>query len=235
MAGPTLFVSVFAYALHKTTGGAAFNAVVQQELAAGELATWSCFRTLNRLRRYYDVGLMLDGSTLIAKARSRAVGAFLASGADVWVSIDDDVEASPEALCHLVDSARALGIVSTAIYARESDRVNIDLPQGETFMRHIGAANLVNVTSIGVSLAAFARPAVERMVEFYPELAFQEDPAGVMGSGLFLEHVEDGRWVGEDIMFCRRAQGCSVPIYALCDHPVMHAGRPYTLTLLTDS
>ena len=60
-------------------------------------------RCVRRLRRLADVALLHDaGGTSIGIARSRQFTMALETGADVWLSIDDDLDASSETLTHLL-------------------------------------------------------------------------------------------------------------------------------------
>ena len=224
---PPLFVSVFAYAWAKNGG------TLKHELEDGERASTAAFRTLARIRSKYDAALCLETSTLIARARCRAAGAFLASKLPVWLTLDEDVDASLEAvdallapLFHFLPVPVALG----AMRLRTERRFNVELaPRPEASAQALlspGAGTYPAVRG-GLALAAMTRASIENMAACHAELDFVEDvaPLGrIECPGLFLETIRSGAWQGEDMMFCERARSAGVPLVAVLHPGVTHAG-----------
>jgi hypothetical protein len=196
-----VFCSLFAYAAYKKAG---FD--LTAELGKGTASEWPGFRTLAHLRALTDVALQVDGSTLIAKARSRQSAIFLQTGLPVWVSIDDDVYAGPDALAKLLEQAEMKPIVMAPYLPRTGG----ELP-------HFG----------GFGLVACRRDAIQTMVGHHPELLFADKESGLQPCGLFLETIREGTWVGEDWAFCERAQAAGIEPQNLFGAEVEHAGRPY--------
>jgi len=206
-----LFVSLFAYAFAKTGGD------VRAELERAADSEWLGFRTLAELAHVEPARLKVDGSTLIAKARSKAAGGFLeAEDCDVWVTVDDDVFASVEVLRELVAAARRTrGVVAAPCVLRDGSGLNLGIRPGA-----IVDGNLAPATRVGTGLVAMHRAAIAGAAQCVP---WVRRPSRF--PALFLERVHDGEWIQEDMAFsdvCRLAQ---VPLLALLDAPTNHAGR----------
>jgi len=221
-----VFASIFCYPIAKFVADP--EAFIQQEIAAGEQAEWPCFRTLARLRKLVGpLQLLTDRATLIAKARSRAAHTFLRrSEADVWVTIDDDIEASEEDLKLLLSALRDddTAIVIGPCAMRDDMRLNIVAEQRKIRTTADGT-RLLEVTSGGAALVGYKRAAIETMAGRFPELWYVNAPDDI-GIALFLEVVDDHHWIGEDMKFCGRARASGVRIESLVDTAIVHAGVP---------
>src|SRR5208283_3456032 len=91
---PTLFVSLFAYAAakHAETVKRSWPEWVAFWRANPASSPWLGFRSLaEATARGEETQDYVSGAVLVTKARSKAAGLFLSSGADVWLTLDDDV------------------------------------------------------------------------------------------------------------------------------------------------
>jgi hypothetical protein len=224
-------VSIFAYVLGKETSEP--DAAVRAEIALGERASWPAFRTLARLRRIvYPVAVQVTHSSLIAKARSVALGTFLDSGAPRWLSIDDDVEARDEDLCKLL-KASEVDVLLAACPLRttpgEPARLNLVVDATGARVRDADGVRVFSVECGGLALSVLTRRAAEVLDEGHPELRFVDAMSGRRGLGVYLEEVKNGGWWGEDFAFCRRARDAGLRVEALCDSCVTHAGITATV------
>jgi hypothetical protein len=230
---PSLFVSVFAYVLGKETSGEIGEAL-RSEILAGEGASWPGFRTLARVRaQVHPVMLFVNHSSLIAKARSMALGAFLESGAARWLSIDDDIDASAEDVARMLRAEDVDVLIGPcALRGGANPTLNI-LTKERVTPEHVRTLNdairVVSVEYGGLALSVVTRHAAERLAFAHPSLFFRDDQDGRRGLGVFLEEVRDGHWFGEDFSFCRRARGCGLRVDALCDTAITHAGLTATI------
>lgn len=223
-----VFVSVFAYTfgrVHEDPGGE-----VQSELARLDKAEWPCFRTLARLRVLAgELALSVDHGTLIAKARSRAARLFLESGADVWLTLDEDVDASANDVAMLLAAMTDADIVVAPMPIRDGSRLNVTTAARS--VRTVENVRLFAIDHGGVALGAISRAAIVRMAEVYPDLIYTTEE-GIEGIGLFLEAIIEHKYWGEDTMFCRRARFAGLRVEALLDARVVHMGR---VTAIDDS
>lgn len=188
--------------------------------------------TVHELAKHYDVTLKVDGeSVCIGKSRSRSLAAALDSGADVWVTVDDDVFAAGETLRWLVDAvtrdesphvcltpyplrndpSRA-GVEWSSVYLEER------LPRhGRVRRARWGAFGLVAMNRAAMQVAADSAPSFR-------------DQDGRVKPGAFLELVtSDGRWLGEDASFFERLPK-TVVVDGLITGAVSHGAHKLDLT-----
>jgi hypothetical protein len=225
---PRLFVSVFAYSFGKAHYPNVDRAIAA-ELEKGESSTVPAFRTLHRLRRSFDVTFAPECSTLIGKARNVMSGKFLSSGIPLWVSIDDDVDASAEALHIGINGARAVPggndcIVLGAMKTRTNDKYNVGMTgvdplDGGTV--DVKTGELFPITYGGAALTFIPYKCLARIVNHHGGTAFDE--GGVGCPALFKEEIVERCWIGEDVMFCRRARAAGVPLYGFIHPGILHA------------
>jgi hypothetical protein len=224
---PELFVSIFAYVLGKETDDPA--RAIEKEIELGERASWPAFRTLARIReQVWPIQLQVTHSTLIGKARSLALGAFLESGAPKWISIDDDVEASAEDVAQLLAAEDVdVLLAPCALRGEKSPRLNV-VVEGSVRLRLAGKVRVFEVEFGGFALSLVTRDAAENLARAYPELRFV-DPHEGPGLGIFLEQIINGAWWGEDYAACKRMHWAGRRTDALCDTAVTHAGVVVTV------
>lgn len=222
---PALFVFLSAYVMGKECADP--KAAVLEELEAGEQASWPGFRTLARVRKLVaPVLVAVNHSSLIAKARSIALGSFLESGAPRMLSIDDDVEANEDDLRKLLDASDVdLLIAPCALRGGPVPALNIVTSEGGPGrVREVApGVRVFEVASGGFALSVLSRAAAEVLYLAHPELRFV-DQDGRRGLAVFLEELRGGSWVGEDFAACARARQSGLRIEALRDSAVTHAG-----------
>lgn len=224
---------------------------VRRAIAFGEVAqpdVLPCVHTITGLRSLVDqVQLAHDaGGTVIGKVRSRAFHGALTSDADVWLSVDDDVDASPATLAWLlgaVDDSMPRICVAPCLL-RRGDKAIANVELYETGIeRHVVPHGInpevVGATALGSTLgvvrpikgAGFALVAVNRAALEclradwdIPEMRYLDDD-GVTRIALFHDQLEGGKWWGEDRSFFRRvAASKMVTVEALLTGETAHAG-----------
>jgi hypothetical protein len=224
-------VATWTYALGKELGFAEATAEFQRQLGAPDWESLPCVRVITRLR-----GLLADGdeislyhdaaATIMSKARSRAYHAAAAADADVWICVDDDVEADLGTLRSLLEavSGDTPRLVLAPCITRGSNVVNVALEPGAPLVRVLDSgARCVRARAGGFGLVALNRAAMKLMETAYAGLTFDDDD-GQSKMALFLELLDGGSWMGEDVAFCRRAVLCGVALEALIEGFTVHAG-----------
>jgi len=152
----------------------------------------------------------------------------------VWLSIDDDVEASAATLSLLIQAVRdGHDLVSVPALCANAQQTNVRFtPHPPTFdiealpVVRQGAlqSRIAPVEFSGFALYAASRRAIEALKDGYPDLVC--DKAGDRPAlGVFLEEIIDGRWYGEDAAFHRRARCVGLVPETLLDCETRHAGR----------
>jgi|SRR5580692_958253 hypothetical protein len=232
--GSVVFASTFTYAHTKLFGQEWVRAALSQDPDAPDTAhavkTFCPARMAKVLALAYgQVPLMNLGSALVTRARSQAAGAFLRSDASVWLTFDDDVTSDVATVKALVECAYdEKALVSVPALARGSNLVNWHLGSPWEKSRIVTSVNgrkLYPILASCFSLVAMHRSIVEKLAAKVPlvGVGLERFPA------LFLERVLPPHWIGEDMAFCIDAIKAALPVYALLDGTVTHAGRSCTV------
>jgi len=238
-----IFVTVSLYVLARERGADAARAEFDRQLAAPGRGSMPCVRAIARLRNYSDVAVRVDlGGSSAAKMRSRAASAALegmTEPGDVWLSIDDDVEATVDALRGLLEAAA--DPAPRAIIAPTWLRGLVSVP-GQEAVPVVGVAldpeGLVRELAGGVRLApalagAFGLVAVNRAALQAAAAVCERftDDDGAERFAFAHEMIADGRWWGEDLSFFRRLPP-EVRVEALLTGFTSHAGHVLPLDKL---
>jgi hypothetical protein len=189
-------------------------------------------RCVRRLRKLTDVALIHDaGGTSIGIARSRQFTMAMQTGADVWLSIDDDLDASSETLTHLLGALdpEAEQIVIVPYWLRQqTPMVAVTLDPTEPLERVTKTeAHLRRALVGGFGLVAVTRPAMLAMAKNWPGLEYVDND-GETRIGMFIEFVRGGWWYREDFAFFSRVPR-STRVEALLTGYTDHAGKPLRL------
>lgn len=226
--------SVITYELGKRLGAAEAATEFHRQATATidsetDLPSARCVR---RLRRLADVGLIHDaGGTSIGIGRSRQFTMALETGAEVWLSIDDDLDCSDDTLRHLLGALdpETPQIVIVPYWLRQHTpavAVTLD-PSSELERVTATGAHLRKALTGGFGLVAVTRPAMLAMQQAWPGLEYL-DGDGQTRIGMFIEFVRNGWWYREDFAFFSRVPR-SVRVEALLTGYTVHAGRPLKL------
>ena len=220
------------YAACKVEGVLAWPAYCAAQLEnvdSLDASEWPAFRAIGQAARLEDMTVMVDASTTITRARSRAAGLFLDSGYDVWLTFDDDNFATVDVLRDLVRVVRATGGMCSAPYAnRDRHSMTFERVRGPT--AHIEGSPVWDVNRIGLGMTAIHRNLVRGLAKTAPTWkdpkTFRAKDPEVLCElpALFLEGVVDGLWTGEDYSFCDRVAAEGLPNHVLLDAPSFHAG-----------
>lgn len=232
-----IFATCYPGEIAKLLGPDEWPEAVKKELAALSASTVPGIRTLGRLQYLcakHDLAsslhIVLDGITRpIAKARSRSAGAFLRTEADVWVTVDDDIEVDTRTLASLVGLARHTEAVVAAPYLLKAypPRTDVRLSYRKAVLDpgNFGSP-CARVDRTGFGIVAMHRRVVKALECMVPTVCEDDESFPVV----FQDDVEDGAWVTEDFFFCALCEGADIPIRLLLEHPVWHAGLSMQLS-----
>lgn len=232
-----VFASCSSYSLGQLFGVKEACALITQAIQ-DETKKLPCFAvaTLRELVKLAEVTLRVDGgASHIGKSRSRHFHEAFESGADVWLSIDDDVSATRETLEAMLTAVNEPGarIVLAPCQLRGQLKVNVNFADIVLERRLPGGGTLRNARSGGFGLVAVNRAAMGLVANASPTW---KDPAdGKTKPAPFLEVLEvDGTWLGEDLAFFRRVPTGpkGVTIEAVTSGTTNHAGYELTLEVL---
>jgi len=238
-----IVVSTMVYALGKELGFEAAEAEFHRQLKEPTNESLPCVRTIHRLRSLgLPVGLRLDCNAVsIGMARSRAFHAAheLTAPGDIWLMVDDDVEADTQTLKHLLEAVRGEEprICLAPYVLREASVVSVAIPSDAKPRLLDTGAIVWPTTGGGLGLTAVNAAALLRMTIAYSHLRYV-DSDQVPRLAMFHELIEKGEgdfagtWLGEDVSFCRRASSIGIPVEALGTGHVKHAGQTLQLDVV---
>lgn len=171
-----------------------------------------------------EVTLRVDGgATCIGKSRSRHLAAALESRADVWVTIDDDVQTDLQTATWLVETVQDPTMPTVCIapcLMREQNVMNVEW-SGVYMTRKLSNGGMVRrARRAGFGLVAMNRAA---MVEVAGAVPSFHDDDGKQKPAAFLEFLDGDRWLGEDLAFFRRLP-MTVCVEGLITGETTHAG-----------
>lgn len=176
------------------------------------------------------------GATVIAKARSLAAHAFLESKCDVWVTVDDDVEVSLEALTTMVSQCKAEpSIVVAPCLLRDTLTANISESRLAFETKAPNGGRLQKIDSGGFGCVAISRAALELVVNAgdWPDGGtWWQDADGVRRRVLFRDEIIGGKWFTEDTAFFRHVPAHGVGCYAVRTGETVHNGQRLDLATL---
>jgi hypothetical protein len=238
---PMLFVSSQFYALGKQLGIAHAMRTVREQIAHPDCESLPAVRTIWRLQQIESIQLRIDtGATCIAKTRSRAFHDALAAHdtCDVWVAVDDDVEATLPTLQALVEAVRSSDGICLAPYilrrgsCADPLRLSIDLQSYDLHDRRTlaGGGQVVRGIGGGFGLVAMTRNAMVEIAAANPAELWDDDD-GIPKLALFREQLENRSWWGEDLAFFRRVPS-NVRIEVLLTGHTMHEGMGLDLAII---
>lgn len=155
-------------------------------------------------------------------ARAVCLSRFLASGADDWVCLDNDVGWDSGGLTRLLshDVEFVLGVYPKRQYPPE---FVVDFAGGQMKMEPNG---LARIKAGPAGFMRLKRSAAEKMILGYKELAYRNEDSPTMGKlwGVFEKYLEKGERVSEDIAFVHRWTLLGEPAWVDPAIKLYHAG-----------
>lgn len=240
---PDVFMSVSAYTLGKALGVEAAMAELRRQNEHPDSASVPSARVVGRLNKFCSLSLRLDtGGTVLGKVRSRHAHAAWESKAPVWLSCDEDVEATTETLLGMLEAVDDIVpsiVLAPCLVRGERERLNLEMPTvvADRYLSSDGylagdphGALLRQVRGGGFGLVAMNRLALEAVREVSSHLAYVDDD-NVERLGLFHDEIRERRWLGEDLAFFARVPK-SVRVEAILSGATSHDGATLRLESL---
>ena len=164
----------------------------------------------------------VSGCSIITMARNQLVHEFLKSDATELLFIDSDVIATADDILRLMAQSGGKDITAGA-YPRRSKDKNFfaDLYFNENQDLEFDGS-LMRLERVGTGFMLIQRHVIEAMVAAHPEWFY--DFKGEQVCGVFDFQNRDGRYLGEDYLFCDRAREHGFKIYIDVDISLPHVG-----------
>jgi len=163
--------------------------------------------------------IRIKGSGLLSKQRNRVVKHFLDTTDSDWLlMIDSDEQLSVENFDKLIDAAHHIerpivaGLVFAAfdvgwIYPQPLPAIFMEQENGFLPLYNYDKNSIFEIDAAGTGCLLVHRSVLEKMREHTTEHQGQD-------WCWFWDGAINGEWVGEDLLFCRRAKQLGFPIYA---------------------
>ncbi len=155
-------------------------------------------------------------NAIIQDARNRMVAWFMGSTATDMLFIDADISWEPEGLLRLATSPH--DVIGGAYRQKREDAELYNIGG----MRP-GAQRLIEVDYLGTGFLKISRRCIERMIKKYAATKYQ-DTEGLECYGLFDVTIEDGKIMGEDVLFCKRWNDMGGKVFLDPDMTLYHIG-----------
>jgi hypothetical protein len=164
----------------------------------------------------------VSGCSIITMARNQLVHEFLKTDATELLFIDSDVIATADDVLRLMAQSGDKDITAGA-YPRRSKDKNFfaDLYFDENKDLEFDGS-LMRLERVGTGFMLIQRHVIEAMVAAHPEWFY--DFKGEQVCGVFDFQNRDGRYLGEDYLFCDRAREHGFRIYIDVDISLPHVG-----------
>ena len=164
----------------------------------------------------------VSGCSIITMARNQLVHEFLKTDATELLFIDSDVIATADDVLRLMAQSGDKDITAGAYPRRSKDKnffadLYFDENQDLEF-----DGSLMRLERVGTGFMLIQRHVIEAMVAAHPEWFY--DFKGEQVCGVFDFQNRDGRYLGEDYLFCDRAREHGFKIHIDVDISLPHVG-----------
>lgn len=148
----------------------------------------------------------VSGCSIITKARNALVGNFMRSDCTDLLFIDADVVVKADDILRLLALSTNKDVTAGIYTRRASDRkFFLDFFLDEDNQLIFDENGMVQVLHIGTGFMMIRRHVLEKMIAAHPEWAYTGNDGVIKDYEVFAFAVQDGEYVGEDYLFCRRA------------------------------
>lgn len=228
-----VYATISSYILGRVFGPQVASATLQEMVAdpnPSQMPLPGCI-TIKRLAEMSPPGSVTlhcdGGGTHIAKTRSRHFTAALEANADVWFTVDDDVEADRACLSGLLSllDSKVPRVVIAPCYMRGTDVINIQEPAVCVESRYPVRHRVIRAGGFG--LVGVNRAALQTIGWRWERV---DDVDGKTLIPVFAEKLTGKAWLGEDVTFCERARDAEVELLAVLAGTTKHDNGP-TLAL----
>jgi hypothetical protein len=160
------------------------------------------------------------GLCYIGLARNEIVTAFMETGIEDLVFLDDDVGFPADGVWKLLEHDRDV-VAGVYPLKREGELYPVKLKEGATRDN----AGMIECDGLPTGFMRIKREVLARMIEAMPERAFVDRLTKATHYNLFsCEQVGD-TWWGEDYRFCQLAREVGARLWCIPDMDFRHVGR----------
>lgn len=166
----------------------------------------------------------MSGCSIITMARNSLVNEFLKTDATDMLFIDSDVIVTPDDVLRLMCQHTGRDVTAGMYPRRASDKkFFLDVHYDDNGDLEFDGS-LMRANRVGTGFMMISRNIIERMVEAHPEWQYENKEGSGTVSALFDFVVKDGKFVGEDYLFCDRVRDIGGSIWVDVDISLPHIG-----------
>jgi len=166
----------------------------------------------------------LSNCSIITMARNALVHEFLKTDCTELLFIDADVVVAPDDIMRLVAQSGGKDITTGAYPRRAKDaKFFADVYYDDNGDLEF-EGSLMRVKRAPTGFMLIQRHVIEKLVEAHPEWMYEKSPGEQM-SAVFDFAIVNGKYVGEDYLFCDRATQMGFTVYIDVDISLPHVGQ----------
>ena len=177
----------------------------------------------------------MSGCSIITMARNALVNEFLKTDAEELLFIDADVIVEPDDVMRLLAQSTDRDILC-GMYPRRAKDKNffLDLYRDDTDAL-VFDGPLMRVNRVGTGFMLIKRHVIERLIADHPEWNVENRQGDGHVSAVFDFAIKDGKYVGEDYLFCDRAREAGFEAWIDVEICLPHVGtEEFTRSFVDD-
>lgn len=166
----------------------------------------------------------LSNCSIITMARNALVNEFLKTDATEMLFIDSDVVVNPDAILRLMAQSSGKDVTAGAYPRRAKDKkfftdVYYDKNGDVEF-----DGSLMRVERVGTGFMMIQRHVIETLIKNHPEWTYENTITGEKMSAVFDFSIVNGKYVGEDYLFCDRVRAEGFKVHIDVEISLPHIG-----------
>ena len=167
----------------------------------------------------------LSNCSIITMARNALVNEFLKSDATELLFIDADVVVTPDDILRLMAQSGGKDITAGAYPRRAKDsKFFADLYTDNNGDLEFDGS-LMRVKRVGTGFMLIQRHVIEKLIVAHPEWIYDNKGTYERMAAVFDFAIVDGKYVGEDYLFCDRATQMGFTVHIDVDISLPHVGQ----------
>jgi hypothetical protein len=177
----------------------------------------------------------MSGCSIITMARNALVNEFLKTDADELLFIDADVIVEPDDVMRLLAQSQGRDILCGMYPRRASDKnFFLDLYR-DANDELVFDGPLLRVNRVGTGFMLIKRHVIEQLIATHPEWNVENRDGNGTVAAVFDFAIKNGKYVGEDYLFCDRAREAGFKVWVDVEICLPHVGtEEFTRSFVDD-
>lgn len=177
----------------------------------------------------------MSGCSIITMARNALVNEFLKTDAEELLFIDADVIVEPDDVMRLLAQSEGRDILAGMYPRRAADKnFFLDLYRDDTESL-VFDGPLLRVKRVGTGFMLIKRHVIEKLIADHPEWNVENREGNGTVAAVFDFAIKNGKYVGEDYLFCDRATQAGFKCWVDVEISLPHVGtEEFTRNFMED-